>query len=66
MKRFRDGIAFAGWHHFGDGYGTAIRAVRVKPGVFGVKIEIGSVLVGAWWTWRIELVAVHPRRLTNQ
>ncbi len=59
---FRDGIALRFWHHYGKPHGTAVRLLRCKPGLFGVRIWEGGLYLGAWWTIRLELVCVHINR----
>jgi len=59
---FREGIAFRFWHHYGKPHGTAVRLLRCKPGLFGVRLWDGGLYLGAWWTIRLELVCIHITR----
>ena len=59
---FRESIAFRFWHHYGKPHGTAVRLIRCKPGLFGVRLWEGGLYLGAWWTIRLELVCVHINR----
>lgn len=67
IKLFRNAIAFSFWHFYGKPHGTAIECLKLKPGLFGVKLPryestrelYPGIQIGFWWSWELSLIAIH-------